>query len=332
MIKLEHANYELLPQTEIGSLAKAEPRQGALMRISWPDGKTGHADCFPWPELGDPDIAAQLWSLGQGKITPLMEQTMWLARRDAEWRAAKKSPYKGLTKVKNHYLIADYKKVTDEEIYQAKSAGFTTFKIKFGKNVEDEARWLDKFIKVFSVMVRIDFNAKINFPLLERFTSILSVPAKARIEFVEDPFAWNQELWTEAARLLPLAADAVLSDIDFAQIGEKPPFGVVIIKPARQDVAKMTALVDRFGLKMVVTSSLDHPVGEMHAAIIAGELKKKYPNRLLDCGCYPSKVYKLIDFGAAITKRGPFVEDVAGTGIGFDDLFENTRWKPVTMK
>lgn len=331
MIKLEHANYELQPVTEIGSIASAEPRRGALLRITWPDGKRGHADCFPWPELGDADLEAQLWSLGQGKITPLMEQTMWLARRDAEWRAAGKSPYKGLTKVKNHYLIADYKKVTDEEIYQAKAAGFTTFKVKFGKNVEDEARWLDKFIKVFSVMVRVDFNGKINFPLLERFASILSVSAKARVEFVEDPFAWNLELWTEAARLLPLAADAILGDLDFHRL-EKTPFGTVIVKPARQDVAKMTSLVDRFGLKMVVTSALDHPVGEMHAVIVAGELKKKYPNRLLDCGCYPSRVYKLIDFGASIVKRGPFVEEVPGLGVGFDELFENTRWKSVPTK
>jgi O-succinylbenzoate synthase len=321
----EYSKYELMPIQRVGAVAAIKARSGALLRFTWPNGYTGHADLFPWPELGDPPLDEHLMGFMKGQITALMEQSIWLAKRDAGWRATGVNPYKQGARAKNYHLITDFEAVEDLEINRAKTAGFTSFKIKLGRDVDAEAKWLDKFIKKFGVLVRLDFNAKLSIDRLERFLSHLDVGPKARIEYVEDPFPWNAEEWTDASKLVPLAADSVLSQVP-RESDQPPPFKFVIVKPARFDVDKAVHFVDRYGLKMAVTHSLDHPVGQMHAVILAAELKKKYPNRLVDCGCNPAKIYELNAFNSLIEVKGPFIEGVSGLGIGFDGLLKDLTW------
>lgn len=325
-LEIEYSKYELNAAQKLGFLAEVDNRAGALFRFTWPDGKTGYADCMPWPELGDAPIDEQIEMLKKGRLSILMEQTMWLARRDADWRAQEVSAYKLFPRVKNHFLISDYSRTSDQEIYQAKAQGFTTFKIKLSENVEEEAKWVDRFIRTFTVPVRLDFNCKLSFPLVERFFEILSQGSRARVEFLEDPLPWNLQAWQDASKIFPLAADGVLSQIDLKAIDYELPFKFIILKPARMDVARVTSLVDRFGVKMVVTHSMDHPVGEMHALLVAYELKKKYPNRILDCGCYPTRAYEANTFTSEIPKKGPYIDEVAGTGIGFNNILKELKW------
>lgn len=322
---VEFSKYELLPIQRVGAVAAIKARPGALLRFTWPNGYTGHADLFPWPELGDTPLDDHLLGFMKGRITPLMEQSMWLAKRDAEWRATGVNPYKQAARAKNYHLIADYEAVEDADINRLKAAGFTSFKIKLGRDENAEGKWVDKFIKKFGVLVRVDFNSKLSFDRLERFLSHLDVGPKARVEYVEDPFPWNADEWKDASKLIPLAADAVLDQVP-RNTEEPPPFKYVILKPARFDVDRALHFVDRYGLKIAVTHSLDHPVGQMHAAIIAAELKKKYPNRVVDCGCLPAKIYDLNAFSSVIEVKGPYVEGVSGLGIGFDSLLKDLTW------
>ena len=113
MLKIWHSRYELHPVTQIGAIASSDPRQGALLKVEWPDGKIGYGDIFPWPELGDVDIDTQLIALSQGRITHLMEQTISLALRDAEFRAEKRNAFQGLPRVKNHFLVNDVSRIDD---------------------------------------------------------------------------------------------------------------------------------------------------------------------------------------------------------------------------
>ena len=86
-MKVSIYKYELkAPFTANASSAKAS-RSGALLKISWPSGKTGYADLHPWPELGDEKLDDQLAMLEKLRLTPLTEQSINFAKRDAEARA-----------------------------------------------------------------------------------------------------------------------------------------------------------------------------------------------------------------------------------------------------
>jgi len=73
VLKFFYAPYELLP------LNDPEPRRGALLKVQWNEKKIGYADIHPWPELGDKPIEAHIKGLAEGKISTLVEQSIWLA-------------------------------------------------------------------------------------------------------------------------------------------------------------------------------------------------------------------------------------------------------------
>ncbi len=298
--------------------------------VQWPNGAIGYADVFPWPELGDESLEQQFLNLSKGRLSSLMEQSIWLAKIDARLRMDKKNAFVGAPKVKNHYLISDFTKFNESQLKEAKSAGFTTFKVKAGRAVDEEGKFIAKFIKQNSVLVRVDFNAKIDFSEYERFISHLGPAEKARIEYVEDPIEWDLDAWREIADLLPVAIDQELEKFKLDLITEPPPFETIVLKPARIDMEKAIQFANSFNLKMVVTSSLDHPVGVAHALYQAAELKKEYSNRLLDCGCLSLRTYKPNEFSSQIQTTGPFLKEIRGTGIGFDDLFDRIEWTEIS--
>lgn len=326
MIKFWTYRYELTPWGSLGSLAEDKPRMGALLKCQWPNQQIGYADIFPWPELGDADLDDQISALARGRLSPLLEQSVWLAKKDAALRNQQKNAFAAAPKIKNHYLINDFSKFTDANMKEVRTAGFTTLKIKVGRSVNEEAKFVSRTLKQNPVVVRLDFNGKVDFSEFERFTSHLDRAEKARIEYVEDPIPWDLDGWTEAAKLLPVALDHEYHRVVWEKFTGKPPFVVVVLKPARQDIDKALKWINRFALKMTVSSALDHPVGMAHATLVATELKKFYPNTLLDCSTLTMRAYKPNEFSNRIQMTGPFLKEIPGTGIGFNDLLDKVEW------
>ncbi len=330
MLKFFHSKYELVPMTQIGATPAGGARKGALLKVQWPNGNTGYADLFPWPEFGDQPIDEQLTALAQGKLSILAEQAIWLAKKDAILRKEKKSAFAGAAKIKNHFLVPDFTRFTDSTMKELRTSGFTCLKVKVGKDVEEEAKFVSRIIKQNPVTVRLDFNAKASFEKYEKFVAYLGSAERPKIEFVEDPMPWDPLAWETAAKFgIPLAIDQELEKLSWDKMKTPLPFKVVVIKPARIDVEKMVKIIDKFALKMIVTSSLDHPVGVAHASAVASDLKKFYPNTLLDCGCLTMRAYRPNDYSSRIQVQGPYLTNIPGTGIGFDDLFDKAVWTPV---
>jgi O-succinylbenzoate synthase len=329
MIKFWTHRYELNPWTTIGALADRGLRSGALLKCQWPNGNVGYSDIFPWPELGDAPLDSQIKDLERGVLSPLMEQAIWLAKKDALLRKENKNAFAGAPKIKNHFIVNDFTKFSDADMKQVRSLGFTTLKIKVGRSMEEEAKFIVRMVRQNPVMVRLDFNGKTNFAEFERFFSHFDLPEKARIEFVEDPVPWDLQEWAEAAKIVPVALDNEYDKVDWEKFASKPPFQFLVLKPARQDVEKALKWVHKFALKFAFTSSLDHPVGVAHALALAGELKKFYPNTLIDCGCLSLSAYRPDEFSTQIQTVGPFLREIRGTGIGFNDLLERVEWTPV---
>jgi O-succinylbenzoate synthase len=326
MIKFWHHKYELTPAGSLGPKAEATPRQGALLKVQWANDLIGYSDIFPWPEFGDAPIDDQLFALSRAKVSALVEQSIWLAKRDAARRVLKQNAFEGAPKLRNHFLVTDYSKVTDATFKEIKNANFTTLKLKLNKDVEAGAKVALKAIRQHQMMLRLDFNACLDFQMFERFMSFFSKAEVTRIEFIEDPCPWDLSVWKEAAKLAKLALDFEYENVNWSAV-DSMPFEFLVLKPARTDVDIAVERARQKNLKIVVSSSMDHPVGVAHAISVAADLKKDAPALLADSmACLTNKIYKMDDFSLRILSQGPFISTVAGSGIGFDDLFAKIEW------
>jgi len=329
MIQFSYHRYILYPQSSLSAVANDQPREGMLLRMQWPDQKIGFADLFPWPEFGDDPVDHHIEKLKQGHISGLLEQAIWLGRKDAILRSQNKNALTDSAKIKNHYLINDFTKMNDSLLSQIRSSGFSTIKVKMGRGWKEEIEWINKTLRDFPFTCRLDYNSKGEPAIFERMFSFLAPGLKQRIEFVEDPFPWDLDVWTDAAKIAPLALDQEYKNVNWEQIQGEPPFRVLVLKPARQDVEEVTQRASQKALKIVVTSSMDHPVGVAHAVRVAAELKKKYVTQVLECGCLTIKSYKPNEFSSSMIIQGPYITQIPGTGIGFDQIFQNLSWTQV---
>jgi O-succinylbenzoate synthase len=329
MIKFWSSPYQLKPQGKIGAVASSSPRTGALLRVQWPQGVAGYADLHPWPELGDQPLDHHLEAIKKFHISPLVEQAVWLAKKDSELRAIKKNAFVGGAQIQNHFLISDISLISPTKLGEIRQAGFGKLKIKLGQDLEGELKFVQQLLDQHPFVLRLDFNGRLTLTQFENFFSQFSASQKSRIEYVEDPMPWDWKTWTDAASIITLAMDLEYFKVPWEQITQRPPFSVLIVKPARMDVDLAVKRINRFGLKFSISNSLDHPLAMAHCYSVAQKLKKFYPNTLLDCSCFSLGAYEPNDFFDAIKMTGPLFKEIKGTGMGFDELLGKLPWNPL---
>ena len=114
--------------------------------------------------------------------------------------------------------------------------------------------------------LRIDFNASCDDEHLGGFLTSLTTAERRTIDFLEDPLPYDGAVW-EGLRGrfgLRLGAD---------RVGEVPVtrgVDVLVVKPAYHPIEGFLKASRKHGLPLVVTSNLDHPVGQLFAAWTAG--------------------------------------------------------------
>ncbi len=326
MIQFEVYPYALEPVVSLNSKTQKGPRSGALLKMKWPDSKVGYADVFPWPELGDDPLPYHLGELEQGRTTSLVGQAIELGRKDALLRSEGTSALKNASVLKNHYTVADWTSISDAQLNLLQSQGVTSLKVKVGRDWPAEITWLAKVARQNNFHFRLDLNSHEDFSGFEKKMQMLPVEVKQRLEFVEDPFPFDTELWAKASNWAPLAVDFEYDHVPWDSLSSVP-FQVLVIKPARQNIELAVQRARAHDLQMVVTSSMDHPVGVAHALSVAAALKLQYPDWVLDCGCMTTPFYKSNAFSEEIRFQGPFVVPTSGVGVGFDEIFKKLPWK-----
>ena len=330
MISISAHQYFLNPVSDLNARVQKKTREGALIRCVWPDQKIGYADLFPWPELGDLNLAGQLQELAHGSGTALSTQAIWLARRDAELRAEKINALSQTEPLKNHFLVNDLAHFLEKDLLRVQSLGFGSLKIKLGKDLAHEIQILKHFLQISLLSFRLDLNSSATFQSFRDHMEILGPDLRSRIEFVEDPFPYDREHWTEASKLVPLALDHEFQHVDWsARDLRQKDFQYLILKPARQNVDQALLCCRQHELKCVVTSSLDHPLGVIHSALIASHVNKVLPGPSLDSGCLSFGAYETNAFNAEIQTQGPYLKAVTGTGVGFDHLLRSLAWTSI---
>jgi len=245
----------------------------------------GFADVHPWPELGDAPLDEQLARLARGELTPLTKAPLRLATLDGDARKRGVSLFEGLTIPESHWPGAD------------PPEGFDTVKLKTVHDLPEGVR------------IRIDCNATFT---AREFLQIAGTLPRERIDFIEDPCPYDAEVWGDLRERtgLRLALDRGTGE------SGRPAFDVLVHKPA------LSVLFPEFEGEIVVTSYMDHPVGQFGAAYVAAT--HAVSER---CGLMTHVLYEPDPFFERVEREGARLLPPRGTGIGFDDLLESLPWQ-----
>lgn len=266
-------------------------RQGMLVRIEQ-DHTFGYADCHPWVECGDASLEKQVASLQSGSFTPLLDRTVHFAKIDWIARRMNHSLFKDLPSVPGYVLVAN----PEDRVHSIQK-----LKIRPG----EEQAFLQKASK--EIHWRLDFNRHFNAEQCEAFLPALKA---FQIDYIEDPVPSQPGLWQSLQKKygIPFAADFEPND----------EASLVIEKPAARKVNNQDPR------RKVVTSYLDHPLGQLAALYTAAtspQLRKE-PGGFATHLVYEPNAFSerlRIDRGVLLPSAGP--------GFGFQDLLENLPWK-----
>ncbi|HUF61433.1 MAG TPA: hypothetical protein VMN36_05110 [Verrucomicrobiales bacterium] len=283
---------------------------GALIRTG-----SGFGCIHPWPELGDLPLRHQLAGLADGILTPLSRRALACAAADGGARNTRCSLFDGLTIPESHATLPN---PSSAALDQAHETGFQSAKCKAGPG---DIQRMRELLRSTPLPLRIDFNETLNQNDLDSMLSNMDTSERARIEFLEDPFPFDARSWTSSATRWNLTF-AVDRDVEAGW----PSAGVAVLKPALQDTFLLAKPIHAAQRRAVVTSYLDHPLGQLFAAWQAARIDAEFPGLLRLCGLATHTLFERTAF-SELLPDGPRLTPAPGTGLGFDDLLERLPWK-----
>jgi len=300
-MNMEISRYVLQSATTLNSRSNRREHDGFLIRVN------GGVGCVhPWPELGDQPIKDQLAILCQGGATPLLLSALRCASEDGFARREGRSLFTDPIP-ESHWLF-----LPGDNPEDAARQGFREVKMKLGRDLAketDEAiRWATEGFRL-----RFDANEMLSLKTFFEFWEGLR-HTRDHVAFVEDPSPWSIENWRvlhEAA--VPLAVDRAVAE-------RWRPGEIAVLKPATSD------WIPPDGTRIVVTSSMDHAIGQAWAALCASRLATAGRHRMLSCGLLTHRCFSGDPFFERLASTGPQLLPPVGTGLGFDDLLDGSTW------
>lgn len=317
MISIDFSPYELK------LISSEKILKGALIRIQDQNGFKGYADLHQWP-LDSSSVQAQL--------------SLRAAQQDMASRKSASSAWTGFenTIIVNNYLftnlISSNRSQFLSEFNQACDQGFTTFKVKVGREPKIEIPFLRAAMETNrQVLWRLDFNSLMSPKMMDEFFYGWSPRELSQFEYIEDPFIYDSLLWSQLNKKVPLAFDQAGPegvapwDEKFKFSGNNLGFRQLILKPAIQDLSAARSWLKEQNLKITVTSFMDHPLGAAEALRQALMLKSE--GFAIDvCGLRTQFLFQPTAFSQRLETYGPELKRPKGTGLGFDDLLKETLW------
>lgn len=325
-MKIRTHHYTLQPGPDPARAARTQ-RQGVLLRVEFEDNSIGYADLHPWEEFGHAPLEDQLASLANNQPTPLANLALRHARADAAARRAGLSLFEGLPEVCSHALFTDWTAAPRNAFEQCVAEGYHAAKLKIGRDPQREAEALNALADL-PLRWRLDANASFTTgggESIEAFLTKLTPDIRRNIEFLEDPTPYDSDAWSALAERekIPLALDWELPT-------SPPPWPgaqILVIKPASQDAFPLALAAAHAGMEVVVTHSMNHPLGQAVALWTEMRLRQRHGDLVLDGGLQAKALYQADEFSAQIRTLGPQTAPPPGTGFGFDQLLERLPWK-----
>jgi len=319
MNEIFYHRYALKSSKPLNARSQREEFEGCLIRVG-----SGVGCIHPWPELGDETLDKQLEALKKSKPCRLGERALQCAHLDGGARENGVSLFDELIIPDSHLTV-----VSGMDLEKKQAKLFSRIKLKGQADLvtlkEDALRCLA--LGPSECRLRIDFNEGLDHSVAMNLAQALGEDVCQRIEFIEDPTRFDFENWSQLRRQigLPLAVDreceaALESDVEL---------DFLIIKPAIVDPMALSAKLDETEEvpQLVVTSYMDHAIGQMFAAYEAALLKINCPDRVQYCGLLTHELFESDEFFEAIECQGPKLMAPGGTGLGFDDQLESLEWK-----
>ena len=305
--------YTLYPGPD-PSRAAYGPRQGALLKVVFDQGITGYADLHPWEEFGHSPLEDHLASLGTNHPTALANLALRHARTDAAARRAGVSLFYGLPHVDSHALFTDWTKAPQKTFAECATQGASTAKLKIGRCPEREAIALNRLAGL-PLQWRLDANALFTPESLASWLAQLSPQVRQQIEFIEDPCLYDPATWAELSK-----EEGVPFALDWQIPITPPPWPgaeIIVIKPATQDAFPLALAAAQAGMDMVVTHSMDHPLGRSVARWTAMRLRQRHGKLVRRGGLQAAGLYR----------DEPGDRALSSHGFGFDELLEQVAWQ-----
>ena len=293
--------YELRTAGVLNSKTTRKAYEGALVR-----NEAGYGCLHTWPELGDPTLKECLEDLAGAKEIPIVRRTLDCIRADGRAREEKRSLFDGLKVPESHATLP---LLNEMVLCEAVEKGFTHVKVKSGKGGGSDMRRVRSMMRVFpELRWRIDLNESGEAGELLEELSLWSDEEKSAIDFLEDPVPYYGEGWRRMVSEsgLEIALDRQLE-------GDRGDAAVRVVKPAIQEVTS--------GERLVVTSYMDHPLGQTFAA---WEAARAAVTEI--CGLQTHGLFEKNEFIEALGSATPVFTIPEGTGLGFDDLLETLPW------
>lgn len=293
---------------------------GALIRVG-----AGYGCVHPWPEFGDPPLEEHLRLLAQGITTPVTERALHCAAVDGAAREAGVSLFEGLTIPRSHYSWS-FAQETEWQITEVLGEGWPALKAKGFANYGETRRFLEVCAKAgepHGLKLRVDFNGALDARGFAQFIEFLPLRTYRQLDFVEDPFPYDAELWTQARERW-----GIRLALDKGWRTATTGFDAVVVKPARRDWRVVAATHPHSPL--ILTSAMDHALGQMYAAYEAAVAEAEQPGRLDLCGLCTQHLFTPDAFFERVRSPGGYLQpDLNGGGLGFGDVLAKLPWRPL---
>lgn len=249
--------------------------------------KGGVACVQPWPSLGDPSLESlmQACKSGNWQAHPLLKQARRCMEVISSLRQANQPVTfdKGWPALESHYLCRSR---DPSELEEARALGFKRVKRKLDE--VDEAcwsrwrTWWDHATQL-GLSIRLDANSRFPFQEILAFLEAMGAKRLERLDFLEDPMPYQEQEW-QWNRLFQETGVRLALDRELAQLvpenSDLIGVAALVIKPAYSNW-RVWAEHD---LPLVFTHNLDHPVGQVWAAVEAAEAQTALGNRVLPSG------------------------------------------------
>ncbi len=307
--------YVLRSAGPVNALTTRRDFYGALIKIG-----NGYGCIHPWPELGDPGLEKCLDDLERNRFWPIVRRAVRCAQYDDAARNAEDSLFEEMEVPTSHGTVID---PSEKNIAAAVAAGFEVVKLKAGRDLLAEASQLAKLAEAFhKLRWRIDFNEQGDEAGLGKFLESLGSDLHRKIDFLEDPCVHDEVSWARLHKKfrVPLAVDM--------EAGPNCKAGqVMVVKPAVDEPFSLGEGALRNGQRLIVTSYMEHPLGQAFAAWESARLELLFPGMVGICGLQTHHLFEKTAFSEKLGKWGPKFSIPGGTGLGFDEELHAQPWR-----
>ncbi|RBP44511.1 O-succinylbenzoate synthase [Roseimicrobium gellanilyticum] len=319
-MSIHYHPYTLYSRGSLNAVSRRRDFHGALIKVD----EVGIGCLHPWPEFGDPPIEEQLSILREGGTSKVIERALHMAAVDGAARRRGVSLFAGLEIPLCHYSW-DQNQASPPQIKRVIDEGWQAIKTKGWANVGEVLRWMDSFASkdtTGEIRLRVDFNSCLEPQQFRNFMEWMTPRVRERLDYVEDPFPYEPGAWMgmQERYRVRLALDKQLR-------GSYEGYDVAVLKPGRREWRDLVSELPRY-TRVVMTSAMDHAIGQSFAAYEAAVAWQELGERLDLCGLSTEHLFAQDDFfGRMKSKGGVLQVDREGTGLGFDKVLKKLKWE-----